>query len=479
MDYIKLIKNPRIWLLFIFIIGSIIAIGPHYIIDSNNEIKLETNIKKGLDLQGGVRALLEPQEKSDEILTQSRTVLQTRINSLGLIETKIQIISGEYLQIEMAGFSETELKEILEKQGHYEAHIKRTINLNENQEGTLQFNSKPYQLILHNNNTLELNNQNITLNEKSNLDGVQFKFLNITNNKIILDFNIFNSESILQIMRDAQHSNIAKNGNQWTFQFGIILSNEAARNFAKTTKDLSIEMQGGYLTEDLDFYLDNEKVSSLKISSNLRGQTTTEISISGPGESRESAVQNMQFLQAIIESGSLPTQMKILKIETISPTLGEEFAKKSIIAVLVAIIAVNLIIYLRYKDLKIVIPIIITSLSEILIILGIASLINWTIDLAAIAGIIVAVGTGIDDQIIITDESKYKKIVSSLTQKLKNAFYIIFTAFFTTIAAMLPLLFIGAGGIKGFAITTIIGVTIGVLITRPAYAKVIELLKND
>ena len=57
---------------------------------------------------------------------------------------------------------------------------------------------------------------------------------------------------------------------------------------------------------------------------------------------------------------------------------------------------------------------------------------------------------------------------------MKNALFIIFAAFATTIFAMIPLLFAGAGLLKGFAITTMIGVTAGVLITRPAFAVTVE-----
>ena len=49
-------------------------------------------------------------------------------------------------------------------------------------------------------------------------------------------------------------------------------------------------------------------------------------------------------------------------------------------------------------------------------------------------------------------------------------------AYFTVVVAMVPLLFAGAGLLKGFAITTIIGVTIGVFITRPAYSAFIEII---
>ena len=46
----------------------------------------------------------------------------------------------------------------------------------------------------------------------------------------------------------------------------------------------------------------------------------------------------------------------------------------------------------------------------------------------------------------------------------------------TTVAAMIPLWNAGAGLIRGFALTTIVGVTIGVFITRPAFAAMIEKL---
>ena len=59
---------------------------------------------------------------------------------------------------------------------------------------------------------------------------------------------------------------------------------------------------------------------------------------------------------------------------------------------------------------------------------------------------------------------------------IKMAFFIIMGAYFTTVVAMLPLLFAGAGLLKGFALTTIAGVSIGVFITRPAYAAMVEKL---
>jgi preprotein translocase subunit SecD len=124
-----------------------------------------------------------------------------------------------------------------------------------------------------------------------------------------------------------------------------------------------------------------------------------------------------------------------------------------------------------------------TDISEVSIVLGLAALINWDIDLPSMAGIIAAVGTGVNDQIILTDEvlsgKKEAKKFFSLGEQVRKAFSIIFTAAATIIAAMLPILSIGAGMLKGFAFTTIMGVLVGIIITRPGYARVIEYVLRE
>ena len=149
----------------------------------------------------------------------------------------------------------------------------------------------------------------------------------------------------------------------------------------------------------------------------------------------------------------------------------------AILAGFVAIIGVTIIIILRYRHPKLVLPMMIVTISEVIITTGVATVIGWTIDLAAIGGIIAAVGTGINDQIIILDQTLKGEVENlSLKERLKRAFFIIFGAAGTMIVAMLPLTFVGFGVLRGFAIVTIIGVLTGIIITRPAYGKIIESL---
>ncbi len=476
MNYGKLIKDWRILMLIATILVSVIFIGPVYTIGTDGTAIITTNIKRGLDLEGGVRALIEPEDAS--LIKKTITTLNVRVNSLGLTETRITSIGSKYIQVEMAGLSEDDIRNILEQQGKFEAKVQRHVEIRDG-SGVLDFGSN-YDVLLDN-KTISIDGLFLDLNDTINLEGVSFEYTNLTGKTVELTALAYSGEDIVKVFNDAQHTRIEPVESGYRFSFQIMVSSDAATRFAKITEKIPIDFgtTGGYLTEDIDLYLDNNMVDSLRIGSGLKGNVESTVTISGSGDDQQEAIDNMRNFQAIMESGALPTTLEIVKIDRISPTLGAEFMKTAIFAIIFAILAVSIVIFFRYKDVRIVIPILLTSLSEVLIIFGVASLIHWTIDLAAIAGIIAAVGTGVDDQIIITDESSRKeKMITSLKAKLKNAFFIIFTAAFTTIAAMTPLLFIGAGALKGFALTTIIGVSIGVLITRPAFGRIIKEIKE-
>jgi preprotein translocase subunit SecD len=189
----------------------------------------------------------------------------------------------------------------------------------------------------------------------------------------------------------------------------------------------------------------------------------------------------MKRLQTVLITGSLPVQLDIVRVDTISPILGQQFLNNALLIGAVAILAVALVVFLRYRSFVVSAPMVVAMLSEAVLILGVAALIGWNLDLAAIAGIIIAVGTGVDDQIVIADETLGSGASARQTWKsrMKNAFFIIFAAYFTLVVAMLPLWFAGAGMLRGFAITTILGVSVGVFITRPAYAVFVEKLSQD
>jgi preprotein translocase subunit SecD len=398
-----------------------------------------SNIEKGLELQGGTRVLLEPQseeEISSSDINNIIDVMNKRLNVYGLADIKIRpakdLEGQNFILIEIAGATREEVRDLISKQGVFEAKIGEDIVF----EGGKR--DVPY---------------------------------------------VCRDDGSCAIIESC--STIGPEQAACNFRFSISLSSEAAKRHAEITGKLQLNQSanGDYLEKPLDLYLDGKLVDTLLISSDLQGQEATQISISGPGYGTTEdlayldAVANMNNLQTILITGSLPLKLEIVKMDTISPAMGKEFIKNAFSAGALAILVVGLVIFLRYRKLKVVIPMIITSVSEVIIILGFAALARWNLDLAAIAGIIAAVGTGIDDQIIITDEVLKKREFSlNWKEKIKRAFFIIFSAYVTTVVAMFPLMFAGAGLIKGFALTTIAGVTIGVFITRPAFAAMIEKL---
>ncbi len=192
-------------------------------------------------------------------------------------------------------------------------------------------------------------------------------------------------------------------------------------------------------------------------------------------------------IQVVLEAGQLPNEIEAINVisqDYVDPKLGRDFFRSAAIAGLGAIVLVGIVIFARYRKLKIALPILFTGISEVVILVGLAAIFRniWVLDLPAIAGIIATVGIGIEQQLIITDEILRGNYAEAweIRRKTKIAFGIIIVAMATTVAAMLPLMlenvFPGLFALKGFAISTIVGVLIGYFISRPAYARMAEIL---
>jgi len=209
--------------------------------------------------------------------------------------------------------------------------------------------------------------------------------------------------------------------------------------------------------------------------------THSSLIIRGFAQSNAEGQEDLKSLTILLESGSLPVAVDSISKVTVTAALGQSFLWTVILIGLVAAIAVALVLFLRYKVLALIIPMMFTVFAEAALTLGISAAWGWPLDLAAIAGIIAAIGYGVDDQIVITDElKKHKKEEDaagmSLLNRAKRAFFIVMAAAATVIAVMIPLLLIGPSSgmarLVGFAFTTIIGVLVGVLITRPAFQEI-------
>lgn len=415
-----------------------------FIIFSNESLGLtvsslpKSSIKTGLDLSGGSRAIIKAKDKelSSSEASDLIQVLSNRFNVYGIADVKVLPVSDldgkNFVLIEIAGATPNDLKNLISQQGKFEAKIaNETVFIGGNRD---------IASVCRNDATCA---------------GIESCFAN------------------------------EGGGYFCNFRFSIYLSEEAAKRHAEITSNLSVNStaQGNYLSEKLDLYLDDKLVDSLLISEDLKGRETTQIAISGSGQGadKQEAIENaeaeMHNLQTILITGSLPYQLEIVKLDSLSPSLGKEFTKNIIFLALFVFFIISILLFIKYKKIKITLAVILTMFSEALLTLGIAALISWNLDAPSIAGIIIGMGTGVNDQIVIIDESVSNKKIT-LKERIKRALFIIFGAFFTIVAAMLPLFWVGAGMLKGFALTTIISVSVGILITRPAFADIIRKIEE-
>jgi len=465
------------------------SVGPKFIrVNGSLGISVESvsfsNLLFGLDLRGGIRALVKPNATDNETMNQIISTLQTRINVYGLRESIFRpLYYGDkgFIEISMAGGTQEELKELLEHQGKFEAKIPVILDVSDN-KAMLKLD-KDY-LIAIGNDSITINNVKTGIGDSFTLSGIPF-YINYIGNKINLTSTVYSGKDIVTVFFDPQRSRIEKLDGNYRWFFSIRISNSGAEKFAWITQNIPVaKMQVGeserYLESRIYLYLDEELIDDLNIAADLKGKIATEVMVTGWANSLDQASKTKSQLQSILRSGALPASIEIAQMDTVSPTLGMDFLKSAILAGGIAILVVSFIALLRYRKIKFIFPMIIISLSEVLIILGVAALIHWTIDLAAIAGIIAAVGTGIDSQIIILDQSlRMEQKIITMKEKIERAFFIIFGAGGTTIAAMLPLMTIGFGLLRGFAIVTIIGVLSGILITRPAFGVIVRRLVGE
>ncbi|MFB6115705.1 MAG: hypothetical protein ABEK04_05485 [Candidatus Nanohalobium sp.] len=543
MDVRGLMKEWRVWVLLIALLGSTIMLNPHYE-QQNGDVTLATSLddRKSIEFSGGTRILLGLQsnltgQELESQATQIERILQIRLSNAGLADTEVRSINlggGTYkIQVQTGSSNTTQLKELISKQGSFQARmpiiVRDTTNFTIGQTYTFKY---------HNGSVTASDSSGVigtfTEGEKFTANDDTFYYVNKTNQSAKLEVVTYTGQDIIEVLTSQGGLRGGAGSYQWSFQ--IVIEKSAAERVQKIAQNYEtiITRGGSQLGLEngqparLTYYVDGEQMTSLTVAASFKRQVITKPSIQGGAESRTAAVNERDRLQAILQSGQLPVPVTIDSVNQISSSLGDEFLYASGLSILAALVAVGGIVFLRYRDPRVVVPIVLTGASEIYILLGFWFTTFGTLSLSAIAGIIAAVGTGVDDQIIITDESGREK-VASWSDRMKKAFFVIFTSAASTIGAMSPVvqpglvsLMVGAAGagligyslyskrtnlhylgigtlalmvgvftsslepsasalqsIHEFAWTTIWGIMIGILITRPAYAKTIEYIKSD
>jgi len=171
--------------------------------------------------------------------------------------------------------------------------------------------------------------------------------------------------------------------------------------------------------------------------------------------------QEARDLSLLLRAGSLAAPMQIVEERTIGPSLGQENINQGFMAVLVGffLVVVFMAVYYRIFGLIANAALVI----NLVLIIAVLSVLQATLTLPGIAGIVLTVGMAVDANVLIFERIREELRTGSSTQKAIEAGYgkalsTIADANVTTLIAAVVLFAFGSGPVKGFAVTLSIGI---------------------
>ena len=241
---------------------------------------------------------------------------------------------------------------------------------------------------------------------------------------------------------DAQ-PNINNQNNEPTVSF--TLDRLGAQKFGRATTD--------NVGKRLAIVLDGEIVSAPSINEAI---TSGNGMISG-----NFSFQEATDLALLLRSGALPTPLIVVEERTVGPDLGEDSIKSGTNSLIIGFILVILFMFYKYKIFGLIANI--ALIANLLMLIGILTILEATLTLPGIAGIILTVGMAVDANVLIFERIREelkteKSIIHAFDSGYTKAKITVLDANITTLIAAIILFAFGSGPVKGFAITLGIGI---------------------
>ena len=392
---------------------------PDLVIVEGSELELELGLEVSSNAQAAAKS---------SALKQNITTLRNRVNELGVAEPIIQQQGTERIVVQLPGVQDTaRAKEILGAVATVEFRLVDEQNDVQTAitSGKIPSGSKLYKF----------------------KDG---RPLLLKTNVIATGENIVDASS--SVDQDNQP------------QVSIVLDSSGGRTMLETTKEfigyrmavVFIENQVETIIEDGVAVKKRSKTQDIINAATIQGTFSNRFQITGLDSSREA-----RNLALLLRAGSLSAPVEIIEERTIGPSLGADNIQKGFISVLVGFALVLVFMAWRYRVFGLVANVALTL--NLITIVSILSMLQATLTLPGIAGIVLTVGMAVDANVLIFERIKEemrsaKDIQKAISAGYEKALLTIADANITTLIASLVLFSFGTGAIKGFAVTLSIGI---------------------
>jgi len=243
-------------------------------------------------------------------------------------------------------------------------------------------------------------------------------------------------------LTDAQPGFDQRNGQPIvSFKFNT----SGSRKFAQATTE--------HVKEPFAIVLDGKVISAPVIQEPITG---------GQGQiSGNFTVQQANDLAILLRAGALPAPLTIIEERTVGPGLGQDSIEKGELAAYVGSILVIVFMLVTYRLFGVFANIAVAI--NVAMIFGVLSLLNATLTLPGIAGIVLTVGIAVDSNVLIYERIREelrggRNAISAIDAGFKRALSTILDSNITTFIAAAVLFYIGTGPVRGFAVTLGIGI---------------------
>ncbi|EKQ70548.1 protein-export membrane protein, SecD/SecF family [Leptolyngbyaceae cyanobacterium JSC-12] len=408
-------------------------------------------IQLGLDLRGGSQLTLQVKttEKKQEItqddLNAVLKVIEGRVNELGVSESLVVPAGKDQILVQLPGVSDPqEAERILG--GTAQLDFRRELP---KPEVKTQISVRMQELAALEAKQAELKQAGDTAAIAANQAAIQEKQKQLT----ALYDQLYEKTGLTgDNLNNAGTQPASSVSNDWnvTLQF----DSEGAKLFADLTKSLA----GTGRT--LGIFLDNRLISSPIV-----GVEHAQTGITGGNAVIQGnfTAQSANELAIQLRGGSLPFPVEIVENRTVGATLGRDSIQRSIYAAMGGLFLVLVFMVLYYR-----LPGAIADIALIIyatLTLAVFILLGVTLTLPGIAGFILSIGMAVDANVLIFERTREElRAGKSLYRSVESGFYRAFSSILdsnvTTVIACLALFFLGAGLVKGFALTLGIGVVI-------------------
>ncbi len=236
-------------------------------------------------------------------------------------------------------------------------------------------------------------------------------------------------------------------------------TNHAQVNFSLNTEGAKAfgDYTSGHVGEPFAIILDDEVISAPRIQAYISSGRAMITGDFTPEEAENLAV--------LLRSGALPAELEVLEQSVVGPDLGQDSIDAGSLAAMIALAIVGIYMVFMYRLYGVFATM--ALIVNMILIVAALSLIGSVLTLPGIAGIVLTIGMAVDANVLIferiREEYKIKPVlVRAVDQGFSRALSSILDANVTTFIAALVLYFLGAGPVRGFAITLMIGIATSV-----------------